>query len=390
MSRFALAKEHLLLSLDSIVPELFGGGRQQSRKYPSRWAVANKWRAGASTKQMSVWRDGGRRGAWRDYVSQERGDVIDLVAYGLSGIINADTRMQALAWTEDRFGLRTMSEEAREKIVAQAAERQAKLKQADEARAGADRRKTQKFFFSCAADLKGTPLDIYWRGRGIALEDVPHLSTAFRFKAACGYWMGARRDGEGNKIGPDPAFPAGIAAMVSGDGHMRACHYTFLEPDGSSKLRCLARGFVDEDGDPHSAKLMYPPSGGLTIPVTFGPSGLMVRDAAQKGGAAIGWMGVTEGIEDALSVAISNGELRMHAAGSLGHLGLMADCPAARGYLVFRDNDWGKPGAIAAFDMAIARLKTFGKPVEVVAMPKAWGKDVNDALNHQERDHETE
>lgn len=382
MSRFAVAKDQVLLSLDSIVPELFGGGRQQTRRYPSRWAVTNKWRAGAGLDQMSVWRDGGRRGAWRDYVSGEKGDAIDLVAYGLTGIVTAETRLQALDWIEDRFGLKAMPEAQKRALEEQARVRQAELAAADEKRADADRRRAQKFFFSCQPELIGTPVEIYLRSRGIALADVPHLSSAFRYRPACGYWMGAQRDGEGNKLGRDPEFPAMIAAMVNGAGHLSACHYTFLEPDGSGKLRTRDRGYVDDAGKALSAKLMYPASGGLSIPVTYGPSGLMVRDAAAAG--KLSWMGITEGIEDAFSVAVSNSELRMHAAGSLGHLGQLADCPAAKGYLVFRDNDWAKPGAVEAFERAIARLKGFGKPVEWIAMPEAWGKDVNAALNHEE------
>jgi hypothetical protein len=62
--------------------------------------------------------------------------------------------------------------------------------------------------------------------------------------------------------------------MVSGDGTGRACHYTFLEPDGSSKLKTRRAAIVDPDsGKAHSAKLMYPASGGLTIPVTYGRAG---------------------------------------------------------------------------------------------------------------------
>ena len=33
------------------------------------------------------------------------------------------------------------------------------------------------------------------------------------------------------------------------------------------------------------------------------------------------------------------------------------------------------------YDRAIARLRAFRKPVEAIAMPPDWGKDVNDALN---------
>jgi hypothetical protein len=34
-SRFALAKDHAVLSIDSIIVELFGGGRKQTHRYPA-------------------------------------------------------------------------------------------------------------------------------------------------------------------------------------------------------------------------------------------------------------------------------------------------------------------------------------------------------------------
>lgn len=372
------------MALDELVPELFGGGRKQTRRAGNRWEVAPvKWRPGAKLAQMSVYRSGAGRGAFKDYVSGIKGDAIDLVAYALEGIVHADSRMRAVEWLEDRFGIRAMPEEKKRELAEAAAARQAELIEADAKRLGNERRRAQKFYFGCLPDIIGTPVEIYLQSRAIDLAGVPNLSTALRYRAECGYWMGAQRDAEGNKLGREPTFPAMIAAMVDGAGNgPHACHYTFLEPDGSSKLKTGARGYVDDDGKGKSSKLMFPASGGLSIPLTYGRSGLKVAEAATAG--KLGWMGITEGIEDALSVAVTNAELRMHAAGSLAHLGAIADCPAARGYLVFKDNDWGKPQAQAQFDRAIARLRSFGKPVDEVAMPAAWGKDVNDALQHKE------
>jgi hypothetical protein len=385
-SRFAIAKDAAVTALDELVPELFGGGKKQTRRAGNRWEVAPvKWRSDAKLTQMSVYRSGGGRGAFKDYVSGVKGDAIDLVAYGLEGIVHADSRIRAVEWLEDRFGIRNMPEERRREIAIAAGARQAELAAADAKRLGSERRRSQKFYFGCEPTILGTLAEIYLGSRAIELARVPYLSAALRFRPDCGYWLGAQRDGEGNKLGRDPEFPAMIAAMVDRQGNgPHACHYTFLEPDGSSKLKTRDRGYVDEAGKGKSAKLMFPASGGLSIPLTYGRSGLKIAEAAAAG--KLGWMGITEGIEDALSVAVTNAELRMHAAGSLAHLGAIADCPAARGYLVFKDNDWGKPQAQAQFDQAIARLRSFGKPVEALAMPAAWGKDVNDALQHEERD----
>jgi len=71
----------------------------------------------------------------------------------------------------------------------------------------------------------------------------------------------------------------------------------------------------------------------------------------------------------------------MHAAGSLSGYLHVPDHACIKGYLIFRDNDWDKPQAVELFDRALARFKSFGKPVTEVAMPAAWGKDTNDVLN---------
>lgn len=382
-SRFAVAKQHVVDALDDIVPELFGSGSKATRRYKDRWAVLNRWRGGATIDQMTVWRAGGRRGAWKDFAGGDKGDAIDLVAYGLTGAVTAETRMRALEWAEDRFGIRSMSPAERAALEAEAQKRRAAVAAAEQKRNQSDRDRARKFHFACEPAIVGTPVETYLASRGIRLAEIPHLMPTLRFHPDCEYWMGAQRDGEGHKIGTVPRFPAMIAMMVTAGGHLGANHYTFLEPGGARKLDTGRRGYVDEDGRPRSAKLMFPASGGMFIPLTYGPHGLRARDAAQRG--VTDWWGFAEGIEDALSAAIGDERLRMHAAGSLAHLMGIPDHPAARGYLIFKDNDWGKPQAQALFDQAIQRLKAFGKPVEALAMPASWGvKDVNDALRMEQ------
>lgn len=378
-SRFAVAKDRVIDALDDIVPELFGSGRQQTVRYRGRWAVCNRWRGGAKIDQMTVWRDGGRRGAWKDFVSGEAGDAIDLVAFGIAGAVTQETRMQALEWIEDRFGIRNMSPEAQREIERQAQVRREAMQQAEAERNQSARDRARKFFFSCEAQILGTDVERYLAGRGIRLEAVPNLTTALRYCPAAEYWEGAQRDGEGRKIGQVPRFPAMIAMMVSPTaGKIGACHYTFLEPGGARKLDTAGRGYLRNDGAPKSAKLMWPSSAGLLIPLTHGPSGLKASEAGAAGRAD--WWAITEGIEDGLSLAVSDARLRVFAAGSLSGLMGVPDHPSVRGYLVAKDNDWGKPQAQALFDRALARLRAFGKPVEELAMPADWGKDVNDAL----------
>jgi hypothetical protein len=366
MTRFSVAKEEVVRAIDDIVPELFGGGRSQTQRYANRWAVLNRHRPGAKLSQMSVWRDGGRRGAFKDYGGEAHGDAIDLVAYGRWGIIDEATRKQAVEWIEDRFGLRHLSAEQRAGLEAKASADRHERQVRDDAHQEKLRGQARKAFYAAAPAIEGTEVETYYAGRAIALDEVPNRSEGLRYRADCSYWMAKGR----------PTFPAQVACMVDGAGHIRANHYTFLEPDGSRKLDTAGRGYLDENGDPVSAKLMFPATFGLFVPVTYGPAGIK-HYKAPEGSDLIG---LTEGIEDALSAAIADESLRMHAAGSLSGLLGVPNLACARGYLVFRDNDWDKPQAVALFDKAIARLRSFGKPVEVTGMPAAWGKDVNDAL----------
>lgn len=382
-SRFAIAKSHVVDAIDDIVPELFGGAKSQTRRYRNRWAVLNRWRPGAHLDQMTVWRDGARRGAWHDFGGGDKGDAIDLVAYGLTGAKSDTARMRALEWIENRFGLKQMTAEQRRELEAIAAKRRAEVEQQAAADLKASRDKARKSFYAARAGLEDTPAEIYLRGRGIALGDVPNISEAFRYRAECQYWMArssALRSGEdANRFRePPPTFPAILSAMVDAEGKLGAIHYTFLEPDGSAKLRTGDRGYLDDEGRPLSAKLMYPGGvAGLFIPVTYGPSGKR-PNAPDAPAGIVGW---TEGIEDSFSAAIATPDLRMHAAGSLPGLAAAPDLHCASAHLVFRDNDWTKPAAVKLFDQALARFRTFGKPVRALAMDPAWGKDLNDALN---------
>jgi hypothetical protein len=120
---------------------------------------------------------------------------------------------------------------------------------------------------------------------------------------------------------------------------------------------------------------MFGPVRGSVIRVARGPSNLKVEDAAE----APALVGITEGIEDALTMAIAGPEARVWAATSLSNLASVpVSLPCVAGVVVAQDNDWNKPQAQAAFDQAIAKLEGSGKPV--VVMRSHHGKDLNDLL----------
>lgn len=355
MSRFSVAKDKVLDDLEGIVAELLRANRKYMRS--GLWNVANPYRPKSKPEQMVVWLKGARRGGWKDFVSGETGDAIDLVAYGLSGIVSADSRMVAVAWVEDRYGLKTMDPKMRAQMTAEGQARRVAAEAKDIERRETSIGRARKFFFSCS-DILGTPADLYLQGRNVDLSTLPHIGRSLRFRADCEYWM----------IDGKPKHPAMVSAMVDVTGRIGACHYTFLQRDGAtwSKL------------DVKRPKLMYPETGGLAIRLTNGASGLSAEEAALQGIA--GPCGIVEGIEDGLTGGAAYPDLRMWSVGSLGGFASLPDHAAISSYIIFKDNDWGKRQAQKQFAKGVAHIKSFGKPVEVVSMPADWGKDVNDAI----------
>lgn len=372
-SRFAVAKQKIIDDLEAVISDLLGAGAQKKNRRRNGWQVSSPWRSKSKASQTYIWLTGARRGGFKDYAGNDQGDAIDLVAWIKEGSINPDSRMRAVAWAEDRYGIRSMSPEVKKRIETEAASRRKAMAIREAEQRKASRTKARKFYFSCQAEIRGTPVETYLRSRGIDLDAVPNLTPALRFHPSCENWMEAPRDEDGNKTGPAPRFPAMIAAMVDGQGKLGACHYTFLSYDGRGKAG------IKFD------KLMFPETAGLAIRLTNGPSGLNMEKAAAA--AIAGPAGVTEGIEDGLSAGVADPELRMIAAGSLPGYLTVSDHAAVNGWLIFKDNDWGKPQTTALFNRAFARFRSFGKPAEQIAMPASWGKDVNDALT-QGADHE--
>lgn len=361
MTRWGVAKAVAVQNVEAIADELYATHARPVKRAGAIYVVSPK-SASRTADQMRIHRTGPKAGGWSDYAGGQSGDAIDLVAWALEGVIDPESRKRAVAWIEDRFGIRKVDAATREEWSQRERDRQAAaaLEEADRRASSKDR--ARKMFHGASASLAGTLGEIYLSTRGVVLADVAHLSPDLRFQPRQRYWL--ERDARGEQL----VFPAIVSAMRDASGTLGACHVTYLAVDGTTKAPV------------EKPKLMWPETHGLSIRVTDGPSGLSPEKAIEAG-AALDLVGVTEGIEDALTAAMVEPKLRMQAAGSLAGLLALPDHPCARGYLVFRDNDWSKPQAVALFDRAIARLRSFGKPVEVAAVPPDWGKDMNDALN---------
>jgi hypothetical protein len=354
MSFMKTVKAALQDRCEEIVRELVPGGHRSGRVYSAK----NPARADRSAGSFVVWLGGPAAGAWKDYATGEQGDIIDLVC-----LVKGCDRKAALEWSADRVGAKSMSSETRREIERRARQRAANRVERERHEEEAALARARRMFASAVPDAFRQPIVVnYLARRGIDYRALKNVEDDFRFLPAMEWWPGRDRE----TGAPGRKFPALVSAMVNVAGNLVAVHLTFLAADGGGKAP------VDK------AKLMWPRTRGAVIRVSRGFRNLNAETAAGKGERQM--LALTEGIEDALTISLAAPEMRVWAAGSLPGLMAVPDHDCASGFLVVKDNDWGKPQAAALFDKAVARLRSFGKPVEVIA-PPGQAKDVNDYLN---------
>lgn len=361
--------------IDDIVPlcrELVPGGKISG----DYWIGKNPVRADKHGGSFWVRIKEPAIGAWRDEAGVrgvDEGDVVALVRYAKRLPDLKETRKECLKWLglSDTGGQSTMTAA---EIEARNRKRTAEREKA-EAEEAERRRKNANGAFAMwlkaekltPANFPGSLVDRYLKSRAIDLvsgmiERKRHLPGALRLFAAHDY---ITADGE------IIALPCMIALMSGPNGKGRAAHRTWLRPDGAGKA---------ELPDPHENKpRKIWPSGwqGSVIRISKGAGEHTPEEAARRGVQTP--LIITEGIEDALACAIAMPDRRVWAAGTLGNIGhVPVDHPCVSKVTVCADNDWDKPQAIAAFDRAVAQLRSHGKPVFIARSPK--GKDMNDLL----------
>lgn len=347
-------KAALLDRLDQVVRDLGISGKRTGTTITGK----NPARADRSAGSFIVWMKGPASGAWKDYATGEQGDIIDLVC-----LAKGCDRKAALQWAADYTGIRTMTSADRADIQRRERQRASDAEARERHRSEAAINRARNLYAGALPDAFKQPVVVrYLASRGIDYRQLKNIEDDFRFMPSMEWWLG-RQTVEERK--PGPKFPALVSAMVNAAGNVAALHFTFLAPDGSGKAP------VDKP------KLMWPATKGAVIRVSRGYRNLNAETAAGQKRPAM--VAITEGVEDALSISLAVPEMRVWAAGSLAGLLAVPDHDCASGWLLVKDNDWGKPQAAALFDRAVARFAATGKPVETLAMP-GQAKDVNDYL----------
>lgn len=298
---------------------------------------------------------GDKAGVWADFaVAEANGDALDLVAY----ILFRGDKKRAWPWALGWLGLADVDD-----ATARATARQWEQKRVEKRRADAEeRRKTRnralRRFQEAQERLRGTPVDLYLKGRGIDLDLLGRQPRALRFHP--NLWC-QEIEARG------PAWVAAITGTTgAARGHMVGVHRGWLRqrPDGTWTKADLA--------EPRKSMGAYKPFGGI-IPLWRGASGRPLGQAPE-GEAII----LTEGVEDALTLALALPEYRIAAALSVSNLANIALPPQIATVIIAADNDGDNPDAASGLAKASARFAAEGRVVKIARSPV--GKDFNDLL----------
>jgi hypothetical protein len=340
-----------------LVADLAPGGKWVGRTY----TAANPTRAEKRGESFVVWANG----AWKEYDAgdTDKGDVFDLIAYCQAGpgkYRSPEARKAAFRWARSYVGMDGPAGRRpkmdRAAVDQAAADRAAQGLIEERARQARQIKGANAAFLHAQPTVEDTVAERYLAMRSIDLSVLPPL-RALRFHPELPYVHGDFKT----------KFPAIIAAMSGPLDGIQAVHRTYLAPDGRGKAPV-------PPGCP--AKKMMGVARGAAVRITRGATGLRPEVAGARGIREM--LVLTEGIEDALSVAMARPDLRIWAAGSLAGLASVQLPACADHVVVIADNDWQSPAAQAGLDKAIATLQAQGVAVSVGRSP--IGKDVNDCL----------
>lgn len=310
---------------------------------------------GARGSSLVLNLQGANRGMWRDWSTGEQGDMIGLVEQVKFG----GDRGLAVQWLKSKLGLDHLDPARVATVRRQAAEADASA-EADAAReAEAKKRGARALWLNASADIAGTPAARYLEARGIDPARLGKWPGALRYHAEV--W---NRDA-GTKL------PAMLSQMILPTGEHVATHRTWLGRDAQRRwVKADAAGLGVPRGQ---AKKVIGRSGGGFVPLRKGatqrPMGQLTRPDV---------LYVTEGIEDALTVALAMPDARVVAAYSLGNLGAIQFPPTIATIVLVADRDEGIRQQ-EALERAIARQQARGHRVQLV-LPPVGVKDMNEWL----------
>lgn len=311
---------------------------------------------------------GAYTGRWRDEAGGAHGDMLDLIQRA-----EPCDKITAIRIAKALLGIDDTSPELRAAMARRAEDRQ--RRRARETAALAERKRAferaaQALWLSAVPAITGTPAEFYLAARGIDLRALGRQPRSLRFHPAC------RFQGHDPETGEviEGAHPAMLAAIVAVDGAWMGCHRTYLADRRGRWGKLLARGAKLSYGSKREGAIRCwsgaGPRGGKGCPIAEAPPGQRLY--------------LTEGIEDALSVAMLKPDARVWAAIDLGNMATVRLPGCVAEVVLCADNDLGDAARLALGNAVEAHARA-GRLVRV--WRNEWGgKDVNDALLAAARD----
>lgn len=327
----------------------------EGRREGHEFVALNPTRADRHLGSFRIVLSGAKRGMWKEFSGDGGGDALDLVCY-CRGIGKGEALHWAVSWLGLDGGDPVALRQTRQ------AQQQASRQEAAAVRQAEQRRRLAHAMWLAAQPLRpGDPVDGYLQGRGIELRQLGRAPGALRFHPVAAI---ARALGGGGG-------PAMLAAIQDGAGRFLAVHRTWLEEQaGGWRKRTIA-----PNGEPlgGGGKLTLGAYGGGFIRIWRGASRRPLRNAPAGDRLAI-----TEGIEDALTIALACPELRVVASVSVGNMVNLTWPPQVGELVVCADNDGAGSDAARALARAIARWQQEHR-VSIARAPGDY-KDFNDLL----------
>lgn len=342
--------EGLARAIDALMPRLFAN----AKRVGDYWELGDI--TGAPGASLKVWRRGAKQGEWADFSAGTGGRPLSLaIASPYAGNGHAG---EGIRWAARFLGHdASESPEERERREADAA-RQRQARAADEALNREKRRRAAQALFLAGVPVLGTPADAYLAGRGIDLRKLPRLPGALRFH-------------------PDLRCPEtgrrrpGMLAAVAGEAGFLSVHRTFLYALPCGEVVKANDARVPSGQGMADAKQSYSAVAGGCISIWRGEDATRPLKKMVEGE----WIVATEGIEDALSIAIAAPEMRIVACVALPFLGGMFLPKACAGVTWHRHRGDGAD-ALAQLARQYAALEKRGIAVREVWAPDA-AKDFN-------------
>lgn len=358
-------KDMLLGQIDSVVdhfaPPVAGSYTDKGLYY-----TLNPGRGDRRVGSFVITMTGAKAGKWTDYATGSHGDILDLCGLAINGDGRTDV---ATSLREARafLGLDTSDPAAarrREERAAQSRAQRAEATKQDRDRRERRRAAAHRLWLSGAAELSGTPVDLYLRARGIPLDRLPRAPRVLRSVARCRYEHTDRETGEVF----EGEYPVMAAAVTDATGRFQGIHRTYLHcHDGKwTKAPLPAAKKVLGNAWEH----------GINVWAGIGPRG--GKPASLPQCAPGSHVYLTEGIEDALSVALLLPAERVVAAISLGNLRAIRLPANVAGVTIVADLDEGAQQR-DLLDRAIEAHRASGRIVRLWQNGHG-GKDLNDAL----------